>query len=105
MNRKVTVEICVGDLESALAAGQGGADRIELCDHLSVGGTTPGAGTIAEACRRLEIPVHVLNGRVEELLLDNHVSSQGARQLGECVGLAALDLGKERLDLPVLLFE
>ena len=60
MNRKVTVEICVGDLESALAAGQGGADRVELCDHLSVGGTTPGAGTIAEACRRLAIPVHVL---------------------------------------------
>src|SRR5262249_4670204 len=30
------------------------------CDHLSVGGTTPGAGTIAEACRRLAIPVHVL---------------------------------------------
>ena len=60
MNRKVTVEICVGDLESAIAAGQGGADRVELCDHLSVGGTTPGAGTIAEACRRLAIPVHVL---------------------------------------------
>jgi copper homeostasis protein len=60
MNRNITVEICVGDLESALAAGQGGADRVELCDHLEVGGTTPGAGTIAEACRRLAIPVHVL---------------------------------------------
>ena len=54
------VEICVGDLESALAAEQGGADRVELCDHLSVGGTTPSAGMIAEACRRLTIPVHVL---------------------------------------------
>jgi copper homeostasis protein len=60
MNCKITVEICVGDLESALAAWQGGADRVELCDHLEVGGTTPGAGTIAEACRRLSIPVHVL---------------------------------------------
>ncbi|WP_165252071.1 copper homeostasis protein CutC [Paludisphaera soli] len=54
------VEICAGDLRSALAAGQGGADRVELCDRLEVGGTTPGAGTIAEACRRLTIPVHVL---------------------------------------------
>jgi copper homeostasis protein len=54
------VEICVGDLASALSAGQGGADRVELCDNLAVGGTTPGAGTIAEACERLEIPVHVL---------------------------------------------
>lgn len=60
MNPKITVEICVGDLESALAAERGGADRVELCDHLEVGGTTPGAGTIAEACRRLAIPAHVL---------------------------------------------
>jgi copper homeostasis protein len=60
MRQKIRVEICVGDLESALAAEQGGADRVELCDNLSVGGTTPSAGTIAEACRRLTIPVHVL---------------------------------------------
>ena len=60
MREKIMVEICVGDLESALAAEQGGADRVELCDNLSVGGTTPSAGTIAEACRRLTIPVHVL---------------------------------------------
>ena len=60
MREKIMVEICVGDLESALAAEQGGADRIELCDNLSVGGTTPSAGMIAEACRRLTIPVHVL---------------------------------------------
>jgi copper homeostasis protein len=60
MRQKITVEICVGDLESVLAAEQGGADRVELCDNLSVGGTTPSAGTIAEACRRLTIPVHVL---------------------------------------------
>jgi copper homeostasis protein len=60
MNRDFTVEICVGDLESALAAEQGGAHRIELCDNLSVGGTTPSAGTIAVACKRLSIPVHVI---------------------------------------------
>jgi copper homeostasis protein len=56
----LTVEICVGDLRSALEAGEGGADRVELCDRLEVGGTTPGPGTIAEACRMLAIPVHVL---------------------------------------------
>ena len=60
MNGRVTVEICVGDVESAIAAEAGGADRVELCDNLAVGGTTPSAGTIAEACRRLRIPVHVL---------------------------------------------
>jgi copper homeostasis protein len=60
VGRSVTVEICVGDLRSALEAGEGGADRVELCDRLEVGGTTPGPGTIAEACRMLAIPVHVL---------------------------------------------
>ena len=60
MSRSITVEICVGDLHSALEAGEGGADRVELCDRLEVGGTTPSAGTIAEVCRRLTIPVHVL---------------------------------------------
>lgn len=58
--RSITVEICVGDLRSALEAGEGGADRVELCDRLEVGGTTPSFGTIAEACKRLAIPVHVL---------------------------------------------
>lgn len=57
---RVKVEICAGDLASALAAAAGGAHRIELCDNLAVGGTTPSAGTIAESCRRLKIPIHVL---------------------------------------------
>jgi copper homeostasis protein len=57
---RVKVEICVGDVASALAAEAGGAHRVELCDNLAVGGTTPSAGTIAESCRLLSIPVHVL---------------------------------------------
>ena len=60
MAGRITVEICVGDVESAIAAEAGGADRVELCDNLSVGGTTPSVGTIAEACRWLSIPIHVL---------------------------------------------
>jgi copper homeostasis protein len=57
---RVQVEICVGDVESAIAAEIGGADRVELCDNLAVGGTTPSAGAIEEATTRLKIPVHVL---------------------------------------------
>lgn len=56
----ITIEICVTDLESAIAAEAGGADRVELCDNLSVGGTTPSLGTIAETRRWLGIPIHVL---------------------------------------------
>ena len=54
------LEICVEGVASALAAASGGADRIELCENLTVGGVTPSAGAIAVASERSAIPVHVL---------------------------------------------
>ena len=54
------VEACVDSVESALAAERGGANRLELCDALFDGGTTPSAGMI-EACKEhVSIPVFVI---------------------------------------------
>lgn len=50
-------EACVESLIDALEAEKRGADRIELCDNLSQGGTTPSYGAIKVALSTLKIPV------------------------------------------------
>lgn len=54
------VEACVDSVESALAAERGGAGRLELCDALFDGGTTPSAGMIAACRERVAIPMFVI---------------------------------------------
>jgi copper homeostasis protein len=56
---QIKLEVCCGDMQSVLAAKEGGADRIELCQALEVDGLTPSAEMIAEAIG-LGIPVQVL---------------------------------------------
>jgi copper homeostasis protein len=50
------LEICVGSWQSAMAAQMGGADRIELCDNLAEGGTTPSYGMLLQCKKSLQIP-------------------------------------------------
>ena len=56
----VLLEVCAGSLPSALAAESGGADRIELCTALDLGGLTPSPGCLKAVKRALSIPVRVL---------------------------------------------
>lgn len=51
------LEVCVNSIESALAAQAGGGDRIELCDNMHEGGTTPSYGMIKRCKELLSIPV------------------------------------------------
>ncbi|MEJ4089736.1 copper homeostasis protein CutC [Galbibacter orientalis] len=54
------IEICANSVESALNAEEGGANRIEFCGELSVGGITPSYGMLVRAVEQLSIPVFVL---------------------------------------------
>lgn len=54
------IEIAANSYESALIASKAGADRIELCANLEIGGTTPSPGQIICVKKALQIPVHAL---------------------------------------------
>jgi copper homeostasis protein len=54
------IEAAVETLESALIAERAGVDRIELCDNLAEGGTTPGSALIAAVTARTRLPVFVM---------------------------------------------
>jgi copper homeostasis protein len=57
---KTLLEVCCGSLDDAIEAERGGANRVELCSCLFLGGLTPSIGSVMEAKRRLEIPVIVM---------------------------------------------
>ena len=45
---KFILEVCADSVESVLAAEKGGADRIELCGNVVIGGTTPSESLFRE---------------------------------------------------------
>lgn len=58
--RKDQIEICCGSIQSAANAKAGGAVRVELCQGLVEGGTTPSPATIQYAAHELGLQVFVL---------------------------------------------
>jgi copper homeostasis protein len=54
------LEICVENFDSALTAENCGADRIELCADLFLGGLTPGFDLLKSVKEKIKIPVHVM---------------------------------------------
>jgi copper homeostasis protein len=57
---RLLLEVAANSVASAVAAQRGGADRIELCENLGEGGTTPSHGTLVLAREQLRIPLYAL---------------------------------------------
>ncbi len=54
------LEVCVDSVESALAAEKGGANRLELCSGLVIGGLTPSPSLFSAVRKACNIKIHVL---------------------------------------------
>lgn len=54
------LEACVDSLDSALAAKEGGATRLELCANLLIGGTTPMPSLVRRVKAATGLPTHAL---------------------------------------------
>lgn len=84
----LALEIAAGSLGSALAAQDAGADRVELCEGLASGGTTPSYGTLALARERVWIPLFVLvRPRAGDFLYDARETEVMLRDIEMCVRL------------------
>lgn len=76
------LEICVDSLSSARAAITGGADRLELCSALSIGGLTPYAELLRQIRRESDIAIRCLmRPRAGDFLYTTEEIEQMAMQI------------------------
>ena len=57
MSSKILLEVCIESTHSALAASQGGADRIELNTALALGGLTPTTNLLNQIKQSVSLPI------------------------------------------------
>lgn len=57
---RTKLEVCVDSVESAIAAQEGGADCLEVCANLIIGGTTPGVSQFKQIRKVCHIELNVL---------------------------------------------
>ena len=78
-------EACVETFEQAMLAEKKGANRIELCSELSVGGLTPTAKLMKKTCSVLKIPVMVM---IRPRAGNFHYSEEEISQMKQEIDLA-----------------
>ena len=85
-----TLEVCVDSTASALAAKRGGADRLELCADLIVGGTTPSLTLVQQVKAETGLPVRaLLRPRFGDFCYDSYELAQMEQLAAELVEAGA----------------
>ena len=95
------IEACVNSVESALEAQKGGALRVELCDNLLEGGTTPSPGSMRLAREKLDIGLNVIirprggdfcySDLEYDIMVQDIKAAKEARVDGIVIGILAID--------------
>ena len=84
------LEVCVDSTASALAAKRGGADRLELCADLIVGGTTPSLTLVQQVRAETGLPVRaLLRPRFGDFCYDSYELAQMEQLAAELVEAGA----------------
>ena len=85
-----TLEVCVDSMASALAAKRGGADRLELCADLVIGGTTPSLALLRQVKAETGLPVRaLLRPRFGDFCYDRYELAQMSECAAELVAAGA----------------
>jgi copper homeostasis protein len=83
------LEVVVYNIDSALKAQVGGADRIELCDNPGDGGTTPSFGIIEAVRQNVSIDVFVMiRPRGGDFHYSNYEFHSMKRDISQCQKLS-----------------
>ncbi|MFT4538087.1 MAG: copper homeostasis protein [Planctomycetota bacterium] len=94
--RRVQLEVCIESVEGARSAAKAGAERVELCSALTVGGLTPGAGMIEATLDAFTRPVMVLiRPRPGDFLYSPDETAVIEREIKSCarMGVAGVVVG------------
>ncbi|AYD01565.1 copper homeostasis protein CutC [Neorhizobium sp. NCHU2750] len=104
----VLLEVCVDSAEGLAAAIEGGAERIELCSALDLGGLTPSRGLMALAAR-MPVPAYaMIRPRAGDFVFDAAsrdvmlADIDAARQSGLAGVVLGASLGNGRLNVDLL---
>ena len=106
---KYLLETCVDSVESAQNAEAGGADRLELCANLIIGGTSPTTALVRETMEAVKIPINaLLRPRFGDFCYTEAEKRVLLREIADCreLGINGVVIGTltpdGRLDLPFM---